>query len=207
MSFLFIEVAEGGMPRFSYTARMKHAFDATHLPIAAFAKGQGTHAGEERLSRFERLMEQSQGLGGETRVSYAVQGRTQVDATGADESWLHLGAQATLTLVCQRCLGPVDEVVSFERDFRFVASEALAEVEDEESEEDVLVISKAFDLLELIEDELLMATPLVSKHETCPQPVKLQAADPEFVDQPEEKPNPFAVLQQLKKKDAGHEAG
>ena len=48
---------------------MKHAFDAQHLPIAALAQSQGTHAGEERLSRFERLMEQSQGLGGETLVS------------------------------------------------------------------------------------------------------------------------------------------
>jgi uncharacterized metal-binding protein YceD (DUF177 family) len=29
------------------------------------------------------------------------------------------------------------------------------------------------------------------------------AADADFADQPEEKQNPFAVLQQLKKKDAG----
>ena len=182
---------------------MKHEFDATQLPIAAFALSQGTHSGEQRLSRFERLMEQSQDLGGETLVTYAVQGEVRSDASGADEPWLHLSAQATLSLICQRCLTPVDEVVSFERDFRFVASEALAEVEDEESEEDVLVLSKSFNLLELIEDELLMSTPLVPKHEVCPQPVKLQAADPEFVAVVQEKPNPFAVLQQLKKKDAG----
>jgi uncharacterized protein len=116
-----------------------------------------------------------------------------------------LAARATLSLVCQRCLGPVEEIVDFERAFRFVASEALAEVEDEESEEDVLVISKSFDLLELMEDELLMASPLVSKHEVCPKAVKLQAADPDFEDPAHEKPNPFAVLQQLKKKDAGDE--
>jgi uncharacterized protein len=148
-------------------------------------------------------MEQSQGLGGETFVTYSVQGSVRADAAGADEPWMHLSAQATLSLVCQRCMAPVDEVISFERDFRFVASEALAEVEDEESEEDVLVLSKAFNLLELIEDELLMSTPLVPKHEVCPQPVKLQAADPAFVELVQEKPNPFAMLQQLKKKDAG----
>ncbi len=182
---------------------MKHAFEATHLNIAAFAQSQGTHAGEERLSRFDRLMEQSQGLGGETFVTYSVQGEMRPDAAGSDEPWLHLSAQATLSLICQRCMAPVDEVISFERDFRFVASEALAEVEDEESEEDVLVLSKSFNLLELIEDELLMSTPLVPKHAVCPQPVKLQAADPAFVEAPQEKPNPFAMLQQLKKKDAG----
>jgi uncharacterized protein len=182
---------------------MKHEFDATHLHIAAFAQSEGIHAGEERLSRFERLMEQSHGLGGETFVTYSLQGEMRSDASGADEPWLHLSAQATLSLICQRCLTPVAEAISFERDFRFVASEALAEVEDEESEEDVLVLSKSFNLLELIEDELLMSTPLVPKHEVCPTPVKLQAADPEFVEMVQEKPNPFAVLQQLKKKDAG----
>lgn len=182
---------------------MKHAFDPQHLHITAFAKEQGTHAGELRLSQFSRLLEQSQGLGGETLVHYSVQGSMRADAAGADEPWLHLSAQATLSLICQRCLGPVDQPVEFEREFRFVASEALAEVEDEESEEDVLVVSKSFDLLELIEDELLMATPLVAKHETCPTPLKLQAEDAGFASQPQEKPNPFAVLQQLKKKDAG----
>jgi uncharacterized protein len=182
---------------------MKHEFEAQHLHIAAFAQSQGTHAGEERLSHFARLMEQSQGLGGETFVTYSVQGEMRPDAAGSEEPWLHLSAQATLSLICQRCMAPVDEVISFERDFRFVASEALAEVEDEESEEDVLVLSKSFNLLELIEDELLMSTPLVPKHEVCPAPVKLQAADPAFVEQVQEKPNPFAMLQQLKKKDPG----
>jgi uncharacterized protein len=47
-----------------------------------------------------------------------------------------------------------------------------------------------------------MASPLVSKHEVCPKPVKLQAVDPDFEETAQEKPNPFAVLQQLKKKDA-----
>ena len=182
---------------------MKHEFDATHLHISAFSQSGDAHAGEERLSRFERLMEQCRGLGGEKFVTYSLQGEMRSDASGADEPWLHLSAQATLSLICQRCLAPVDEAISFERDFRFVASEALAEVEDEESEEDVLVLSKSFNLLELIEDELLMSTPLVPKHEVCPQPVKLQAADPEFVALAQEKPNPFAMLQQLKKKDAG----
>jgi uncharacterized protein len=198
MSFLFAEV---GMNRFSYTARMKNQFDVRQLPIATFAKSQGTQAGEERLSRFERLMAQSQGLGGEGVVTYSVQGSLRPDAAGMDEAWLHLQAEATLSLVCQRCLGPVEEMVSFERDFRFVATEELAEVEDEESEEDVLVLSKAFDLMELVEDELLLATPLVSKHEVCPKPLKLQVADVGFEEPAQEKPNPFAVLQQLKKKD------
>jgi len=52
----------------------------------------------------------------------------------------------------------------------------------------------------LIEDEFLMELPLVPLHETCPEPVRLSAADPDFEhESPQE--NPFAVLARLK--DAG----
>lgn len=178
---------------------MKHEFVARHLHIAAFASAEADLVGDERLARFERLLEETHGLGAETLVSYAAQGSMQADAAGVDEPWMHLKAEAVLPLTCQRCLGPVDVPVSMERDFRFVATEALAEVEDEESEEDVLVLSKSFNLLELIEDELLMGLPTAPKHDVCPQAVKLQVADPDFEDAPEEKLNPFAVLEQLKK--------
>lgn len=187
--------------RFSYTEAMKHEFEPTRLPVAAFAREEQTHAGEEKLARFERLLEESRGLGGESWVSYSVQGSLRADAAGVDEPWLHLSASATLSLICQRCLNPMDVRVEFARDFRFVASEDLAAVEDEESEEDVLVLSKAFNLLELIEDELLMALPPAPKHTACPQPVKFQVADAGFDAQPTERANPFAVLAQLKKKD------
>jgi len=64
------------------------------------------------------------------------------------------------------------------------------------------VLSRDFNLLELIEDELLMALPVVPKHETCPAPVKLQAQDADFdaAAPAAQKPNPFAILEQLKNK-------
>lgn len=178
---------------------MKHEFAAQHLNIAAFARAAADLAGDERLVRFERLLEETRGLSAESRVSFTAHGEFRLDAAGVEEPWVHLAAEVVLPLTCQRCLGPVDVPVSFARDFRFVATEELAEVEDEESEEDVLVLSKSFDLLELIEDELLMALPPAPKHDTCPQAVKLQVADADFVEDPVEKPNPFAVLGQLKK--------
>jgi uncharacterized protein len=54
-------------------------------------------------------------------------------------------------------------------------------------------------LLVLIEDELLMEMPTSPKHEVCPQPAKFSVADPDFVEEIVVKPNPFAVLGQLKK--------
>jgi uncharacterized protein len=84
-----------------------------------------------------------------------------------------------------------------ERAFRFVETEAQAELEDDASPEDVLVLSRDFDLATLIEDEVLMDLPVVPRHDTCPVPVKLTAADADF-EEVSPKPSPFAVLAGLK---------
>lgn len=182
---------------------MKHMQDPRRLDIAAFAKEGATLAGEDHLAKFERLIEESKGVGAENLLHFEAQGSVKADAAGVEEAWVHLAAHATIALTCQRCLGPVDVEVQFARDFRFVATEELAEIEDEESDEDVLVLSRAFDLMELAEDELLMDMPTAPKHDVCPQPVKMSAADAGFVSEVTEKPNPFAVLGKLKKDGLG----
>ena len=105
--------------------------------------------------------------------------------------------QVEIDLVCQRCLEPVTTQVQFDREFRFVESEEAAFAQDEDSEEDLLVSSPQFDLLELVEDELLMALPVSPKHDKCPGDLKLSAADADF-EATRERPNPFAKLAQLK---------
>ncbi len=76
--------------------------------------------------------------------------------------------------------------------FRFVKDEATAQAQDEVSDElDHLVHHKHFELLDLIEDELLMALPLVSLHEFCPNAGAIAHLPKE------EKVNPFAILQNM----------
>jgi len=178
---------------------MQHEYSPSSLPVKAFAQAGDTLDCGLQLSDFNRLREESLGPVDGVAVNFSAQGEMREDAAGQDEPWVHLHGTTHLTMTCQRCLGPVVVEVRFAHSFRFVANEALAAVEDEESEEDVLVISREFNLQELVEDELLMAVPAVPKHEACPVPVKLAAADPDFEDAGPEKPNPFAVLQQLKK--------
>ena len=180
---------------------MKSDYDPRNVNVLAFAKAGDTLHADQRLLGFERLMDETQGLGAQAPLRYHATGLLRTDATGNDEVWALLQADVVLPLICQRCLGPVEVAVSCEREFRFVATEELAAIEDEESEEDVLVLSRNFNLAELVEDELLMALPASPKHDVCPKPVKLQVADAGFVDQSEQRPNPFAVLQQLKKAD------
>ena len=165
--------------------------------VLAFSKSQASLEGVEPLAQFERLEGTQQDKATSAEVRFQVQGTMRSNSGGAFEPWVHLAAQTRLNLVCQRCLGPVEEDISFDRDFRFVDSEEQAEREDENSEEDVLALSADFDLLALVEDELLMALPASPKHAVCPHAVKLHVADADFVEA-ENKPNPFAALAALK---------
>ena len=62
----------------------------------------------------------------------------------------------------------------------------------------MLALTPDLDLQALIEDELLMALPLVARHDTCPEAVPLFAQDAAFDDALQEKVNPFAALAALK---------
>jgi uncharacterized protein len=92
----------------------------------------------------------------------------------------------------------VDMPLAVVRSFRFVADEATAAAQDDEVEEDLLALSHSFDLLELVEDELLMEVPVAPRHEVCPEPVKMSTADAGFEEAGAERENPFAVLGRLK---------
>lgn len=155
-------------------------------------------AGQDVLLNYERLMHETNGLGAENALSWSVRSELKPDSAGLPQVWMHLTVDVSLPLTCQRCLGPVDERIQIERDFRFVETEAQAELEDDESLEDILVASQDFDLAGLIEDEILLDLPVVPRHDVCPVNLKLAVADADFAE-PSEKPHPFAVLAGLKK--------
>jgi uncharacterized protein len=169
--------------------------DVKHAAQASLHQG-----GVDSLSTYERLMHESKGQGGENALSWTALTEMRPDLSGEPTPWLRLTVHTTLTQICQRCLEPVEVEVQVTREFRFVETEALAEQQDDECEEDLLVTSRDFDLSALIEDEVLLALPLVPLHEVCPVKIKMAVADKDF-DAPAEKPNPFAVLAHLKKTD------
>ena len=166
------------------------------LDVQAFVKSQMHLEGHTPLVEFERL---AQDCSGEVtgQVSWSAQGAMEPDQSGKDAAWLHLEAKATVPLTCQRCLHPVPVELLIEQDFRFVADEATALAEDDESEEDLLVLEDSFDLMGLIEDELLMSLPLVPMHPTCLSE-QVPTSPEEEAAMTEAKPNPFAVLASLK---------
>lgn len=180
---------------------MDKTFDPHHLDIKAFAQAGAELQGESPLTQWPRLLDEQ--VAGVRAQDHAVHWRLQGHATpvtgGPARIGLTLWAEVDLPLQCQRCLGPVVETIETEREFVFVADEATAEALDDESEEDVLVISRDFDALALVEDELILALPLVPHHGVCPENLPSEATDANF-ETASERPNPFAALAALKKK-------
>lgn len=132
-------------------------------------------------------------------VQWQLQGERVATALGDPELWLRVKADTTVWLTCQRCLQPFEVPLKVDRRIRFVRDETQAETMDAESEDDVLALPRWLDGRELIEDELLLALPLVPRHARCPQALDMStAADEQSDEAAGERPNPFAVLKALK---------
>lgn len=133
---------------------------------------QAVRAGEGPISVSLDFEKQS---GGQSVVSGNIHGRVVLD--------------------CQRCLEPVSIDLQCEVSLGIVDSEAEAEVLPDDL--DPLVSGDEIDLVELIEDELLLALPIVPVHDQCDPPAALsgEGHDTELP----ERENPFAVLASLKK--------
>ena len=180
----------------------KSNWNPKRLDVRSFAQAGGQLGMAEGVGPLERLnAECAPGTGGLEAVSWQVHGEMRTDSAGKPQPWIRVQAGAALSVVCQRCLGPVKVALEVDRWYRFVADETTAEAEDEDSEEDVLALEPKPDLWMLLEDELLMALPLVPMHDVCPEPVVMSVADEEVDRAEDEAPakNPFAALARLKK--------
>jgi uncharacterized protein len=172
--------------------------DPHRLDVRRFAEEGAELEATDALDGYRRLVAETDGQDLARDVYWHASGELLNPNHVQPQVWLHLQADATLPLVCQRCLAPVDVPLEVNRSFRFVADEAAAAAEDDEAEEDLLALSRSFDLKELVEDELLMEVPVAPRHEVCPEPVKMSAADPGFEEAAAEREHPFAVLGRLK---------
>lgn len=170
--------------------------DPHHLDLLRLADLAATLEGQCALLDMPRLNADALPAGdGQARWAVALERRSVV--AGTADPCLHLTARATVQLVCQRCLQPMAQALAVDRRFRFVASEAEAERQDEDADhEDVLALPPRgrLDLQPLVEDELILALPLVPRHDVCPQPLP----QPDNAQADEPAAHPFAALAALK---------
>jgi len=178
--------------------------DPRSLDVAALARGGARIEGDWPLAELARLrslvLEEAQGQ--PARVAWSATGSTR-SVTGGEaepELWLELQAQVPVRLQCQRCLQPLAHELACERRLRFVRGAQEAERLDAQSEDDVLELLPRLDLRELVEDELILALPLVPRHAVCPEPLRAAPDDSAESSAGADAAHPFAALAALRRR-------
>lgn len=151
--------------------------------------------GELPVAAMKRLGEALAGTEGTTRY--------ELDF-GRDEfgtSYLDVRVQAPLTLTCQRSLEPFVLPVTVDTRLGLIRSEREEAALPPEVEPLLVPDDGKLSLLDVIEDELLLALPLVPVNPDSALPEEVVGPAPEEATSSEGRPdNPFAVLRELKKR-------
>ena len=173
--------------------------DPTRLDVAALATEGASLSGQWTASDLQRWRAMQTPPPGATLapVQWSVRGEQRHAAGRPTQTWLHLHIETITWPTCQRCLQPFSEALVVDRALRFVDGEAQAEALDADSEDDVLALAPTLDLRALVEDELLMAWPIVPRHAKCSAPEHRAGDDGAPV------ASPFAALTSLKTPPAG----
>ena len=173
-----------------YHARLMYA--RPFIDSLDFARNGGRISGEVPVAALPRLLDMlkdSQGI-----LSYAVRG--DVDEQGAH--YLELGVSGRLQLICQRCLNGLDYPVKLDTRLMLKDQAALDAIDDsvaggKEEMFDSILANERLDVFEMLEEEILLSLPFAPKHEPAVCEVKAGSQAHQ------EKLNPFAVLQALKR--------
>lgn len=187
------------------------AADPRRIDLARFCQQGARLDGELAQAELERLSAGLDRLPGDRLpppVAWSAQGEARPVAGAEPELWLRLQAETSVVLVCQRCLQPYTEALQLDCRLRFVRGDEEAARLDEESDDDVLALAPRTDLQALVEDELILALPLVPRHGICPEPLlpAFDGAQANKADGPtagvpttKQAPHPFAALAALRK--------
>lgn len=160
--------------------------------VFALANNAATMSGELPISELNRLASDLTRTTG--ALNYTLTGNT----TDKKQMLMHVAVSGELYMVCQRCLEELQVSVDIDNELHIVASEADLDSEEDElsaiiagdTSAEKIVGSKAFDVLGLLEDEIILSFPQAVVHDVCPTELPTSAG---------EKPSPFAVLAKLQK--------
>ena len=149
-----------------------------------------------RVSEEASSVESGDGFYWELKTHFA-------DSPGSEpRQILELAVNGRIHLVCQSCLQDCGLDLAQESRFVMVATEEEADAFPmEDDRQEPLVASQHFDLLGLIEDEILLSMPLIPKHPegACQAHASSFGGSGEAKDVPENSQNPFNILKNMKK--------
>jgi uncharacterized protein len=153
-----------------------------------FCRNNGYREGVTPVAELPRLAADCADQSGD--IAWAIQG----GQTKQGYPSMTLSVSGPVKLVCQRCLAPfgydIDSSTMLVLGKNDADADEIEEILDDESI-DVIVGSQSCDIMQLIEDEALLALPQAPKHEVCPDTKLMDAIKSEKV-------SPFAALKGLK---------
>lgn len=159
--------------------------------VFAVAANAATLSGELPIAELKRLHPDLTKTDG--ALKYSVTG----SINDKKHPLLHLQVTGELKMICQRCLEEMTQPVDIDNTLHMVASEAELDTEEDElnallegdTSPEKIVVSTSYDILNLLEDEIILGLPLSVTHEQCEKSLPMSAG---------EKLSPFSVLAKLK---------
>jgi len=146
-----------------------------------FARGRGVVSGTLGIDALQRLA----ALGCESAtLRYAVRGGQNVKGRPS----LTIEVSGELRVACQRCLGSLDLPLEMTTELELAGTQAEIDAADDDL--DRVLASRAMDVAALVEDEAILALPMVAMHPHCETAVARSTAG---------KSVPFAGLARLGK--------
>jgi len=154
-------------------------------------------SGETPLGQFSRFVSDLPAQDSAATAKWTVAGYQDA----RNQAFLYVVVEATVTALCQRCFQEMALPIHSESQLAVVQTEQELEQEvdinlsPDEWQEPVLA-SQHFDVLDIVEDELILGFPYVPKHEHCRNPFE-DNNDLEIGEQDDE--SPFDALRHLRK--------
>ena len=111
--------------------------------------------GMEKLPRLAKMQCSTEGLEYHLRGGRASNGKR----------CLRFSIRGSMQLLCQRCLDPLPVPIAIDAELQL--AENLREILEAEDEIDRVLVSRRMDVGQLVEDEVILALPMVPRHETC----------------------------------------
>src|SRR5262245_26376204 len=133
-----------------------------------FAKAREAVSGALAIGDLPRLAE----MGAEAvTLRYSVRGGEDADGRAA----LTVEVSGTVRVACQRCLGALELPVAVKSVLELAGSEA--EIDAADDERDRVLASRSMDVAALVEDEVILALPMIPTHANCETAVAHDAED------------------------------
>jgi uncharacterized protein len=125
------------------------------LQFARGALEQRGVVGMERLPRLAQLQCSTEGL------EYHLRG----ERAGNGKPCLRLSVRGSVEVLCQRCLDPIRVPIAIDAELQL--AESPREISEADDEIDRVLASRNMSVGWLVEDEVILALPMVPRHEEC----------------------------------------